>query len=75
MMRQRGGTPGSAVWFVAGTLGVLLKAKQTGHLARVRTVIEQREACRFFLDAQTRAAVLRLGGDTLDATVARAGEG
>jgi predicted nucleic acid-binding protein len=48
---------------LTGTLGVLLKAKQAGHLARVEPVLEQLEACRFFLDAQTRATVLRLAGE------------
>lgn len=48
---------------ITGTLGVLLKAKEMGHLVRVAPIIAQLEACRFFLDAQTRTAVLRLADE------------
>ena len=43
-----------------GTLGVLLKAKSSGHLAAIAPVIERFDALGFRLDAGTRAAVLTL---------------
>jgi predicted nucleic acid-binding protein len=46
-----------------GTLGVLLKAKSTGHLARVSPVLDRLEALRFRFDAQTRAEVLKLANE------------
>lgn len=45
---------------LTGTLGVLLKAKQTGHLNAVEPVLDQLEALGFHLDAATRASVLKL---------------
>lgn len=47
-----------------GTLGVLLKAKQGGHIPAVQPVLDRLEALRFRLDPVTRAAVLRLAGET-----------
>lgn len=46
-----------------GTLGVLLKAKSTGHLARVSPVLDRLDALRFRLDAETRAEVLKLANE------------
>lgn len=46
-----------------GTLGVLLKAKSTGLLARVSPVLDRLEALRFRFDAQTRAEVLKLANE------------
>lgn len=43
-----------------GTLGVLLKAKSSGHLTRVSPVLDRLEALRFRIDAATRASVLQL---------------
>ncbi len=43
-----------------GTLGVLLKAKSTGHLAAVAPVIDVLDKLGFRLDAGTRAAVMYL---------------
>ena len=43
-----------------GTLGVLLKAKQTGHLKAVEPALDHLEALGFYLDAATRSAVLKL---------------
>ncbi len=45
---------------MTGTLGVLLKAKQTGHLKAVEPALDHLEALGFYLDAATRAAVLKL---------------
>lgn len=46
-----------------GTLGVLLKAKSTGHLARITPVLDLLESLRFRFDPQTRASVLRLANE------------
>ena len=48
---------------LTGTLGVLLKAKETGLLPSVAPVLERLEALRFRMDAETRQAVLRLAGE------------
>jgi predicted nucleic acid-binding protein len=45
---------------MTGTLGVLLKAKQTGHLNAVEPALDHLEALGFYLDATTRSAVLKL---------------
>lgn len=45
---------------MTGTLGVLLKAKQTGHLKTVEPALDHLEALGFYLDAATRSAVLKL---------------
>jgi predicted nucleic acid-binding protein len=45
---------------MTGTLGVLLKAKQTGHLKAVEPALDHLEALGFYLDAATRSAVLKL---------------
>lgn len=46
-----------------GTLGVLLRAKESGHLDAVAPVLGRLEALRFRLDPETRAAVLELAGE------------
>lgn len=46
-----------------GTLGVLLKAKSTGHLARVAPVLDRLDSLGFRFDARTRAAILALGNE------------
>lgn len=43
-----------------GTLGVLLKAKQSGHLTTVLPVLDQLDSLGFRLDSVTRASVLKL---------------
>jgi uncharacterized protein len=43
-----------------GTLGVLLKAKQEGHLPVIAPALDELEALGFRLDAATRTAVLKL---------------
>jgi predicted nucleic acid-binding protein len=48
---------------VTGTLGVLLKAKETGYLAAVGPVLDTLDALRFRLDPVTRASFLRLAGE------------
>ncbi len=45
---------------LTGTLGVLLKAKQLGHLEAIAPVLERLDELRFRLDVATRAAVLKL---------------
>jgi uncharacterized protein len=47
-----------------GTLGVLLKAKQTGYLPHVAPLLDRLESLRFRLDHTTRQAVLTLAGET-----------
>jgi len=47
----------------SGRLGVLLRAKEAGHLPAVAPVLDQLEALRFRLDPATRANVLRLAGE------------
>ena len=46
-----------------GTLGVLLKAKQLGHIDAIAPVLDQLDALRFRLDKATRAAVMRLANE------------
>ncbi|HST19505.1 MAG TPA: DUF3368 domain-containing protein [Blastocatellia bacterium] len=46
-----------------GTLGVLLKAKQTGYLIVLSPLLDQLERLRFRLDSDTRQAVLKLAGE------------
>ena len=43
-----------------GTLGVLLKAKQSGHLTTVLPILDQLDSLGFRLDSVTRASVLKL---------------
>jgi predicted nucleic acid-binding protein len=47
-----------------GTLGVILRAKQAGYLSSVRPTLDRLDVLRFRLDAATRAAVLKLAGET-----------
>jgi predicted nucleic acid-binding protein len=46
-----------------GTLGVLLKAKEVGHLESVAPVVARLARLGFRLDPRTRAGVLRLAGE------------
>lgn len=46
-----------------GTLGVLLRAKQFGHLPLILPVLEQLDRLGFRLDQATRDAVLKLAGE------------
>jgi len=48
---------------LTGTLGVLLKAKETGLLPAVAPVLDSLQKLRFRMDAETRQAVLRLAGE------------
>jgi predicted nucleic acid-binding protein len=48
---------------LTGTLGVLLLAKNAGHLPAVGPIVDRRDALGFRLDPQTRAAVVRLAGE------------
>jgi predicted nucleic acid-binding protein len=43
-----------------GTLGVLLKAKQSGHLTTALPILDQLDSLGFRLDSVTRASVLKL---------------
>ena len=49
-----------------GTLGILVKAKQQGHLAKVLPAVQTLESLGFFLDPATRTAVLRIAGEGHD---------
>lgn len=46
-----------------GTLGVLLRAKESGHLDAIAPVLERLDALRFRLNQATRTAVLKLAGE------------
>lgn len=48
---------------LTGTLGVLLKAKETGLLPSIAPVVERLQALRFRVDPATREAILRLAGE------------
>ena len=48
---------------LTGTLGLLIDAKRSGLIPAVAPVLDQLEALRFRLAAQTRNAVLRLAGE------------
>lgn len=47
-----------------GTLGVLLKAKQQGHILALQPIVAELERLGFHLDAATRQAVLKLAGES-----------
>lgn len=47
-----------------GTLGVLLKAKQSGLLIEIRSILDKLEAKGFRLNKTTRTAVLKLAQET-----------
>ena len=48
---------------VKGTLGLLLDAKRSGHLATVRPSLDRLQELGFRLSQQTRDAVLKLAGE------------
>ena len=48
---------------ITGTLGVLLLAKERGHLGAVRPALDRLEAMRFRLSMETRRAVLDEAGE------------
>ena len=48
-----------------GTVGILLRAKTSGHLIAVAPVLEQFENLRFRLDPTTRTAVLKMAGELM----------
>lgn len=47
-----------------GTLGVLVKAKQAGHMTVVRPYLDKLEEAGFYLRGDVRELVLRLAGET-----------
>lgn len=49
---------------MTGTLGLLLEAKRAGLIPFVEPVLDQLESLRFYVDPQTRIAVLRLADET-----------
>ncbi|MBI3301920.1 MAG: DUF3368 domain-containing protein [Deltaproteobacteria bacterium] len=49
---------------LTGTLGVLLDAKRAGLVPAVAPLLDQLQALRFRLASHTRAAVLKLAGET-----------
>ena len=52
-----------------GTLGILVKSKQQGHVPAVLPVLQILESLGFFLDPTTRAAVLRQASEEPDPSV------
>lgn len=48
---------------LTGTLGLLLKAKQAGRIARLEPLLDRLETLNFRLDQATRASVLSLAGE------------
>ncbi|MFB2876285.1 DUF3368 domain-containing protein [Floridanema aerugineum] len=46
-----------------GTLGVILKGKQSGYLSEIMPVLDRLDSLGFRLDSSTRASVLRLAGE------------
>ncbi|MFL6233097.1 MAG: DUF3368 domain-containing protein [Thermoanaerobaculia bacterium] len=48
---------------LTGTLGLLLKAKQAGRIARLQSLLDRLETLQFRLDPETRLSVLRLAGE------------
>lgn len=48
-----------------GTLGILLRAKVEGRVARIEPVLEQLDRLKFRLSARTRAAILKRAGEDL----------
>ena len=57
-----------------GTLGVLLKAKAAGLLSVLAPVLDSLEGLGFRMDANTRAEVLRLAGESDDQTSSTSNE-
>ena len=47
-----------------GTLGILLKAKRAGHLVEIGSILDKLESKNFRLDKKTRAAMLKLAGES-----------
>lgn len=48
---------------VTGTCGILVKAKQRGHLAAVAPILDRLDGLGFFLDRHTKDLVLNLAGE------------
>jgi uncharacterized protein len=48
-----------------GTLGILLKAKQAGHISAIKPLLNQLDAIGFRLNATTRQTVIQLAGEIL----------
>jgi uncharacterized protein len=46
-----------------GTLGILLKAKQAGHISTIKPLLNQLDALGFRLDTRTRQSVLQMSGE------------
>ncbi|MEO7971168.1 MAG: DUF3368 domain-containing protein [bacterium] len=46
-----------------GTLGILLRAKQSGLLVEIRSILDNLERKGFRLDKRTRAAMIKLAGE------------
>ncbi len=48
-----------------GTLGILIKAKQSQHINTIKPLLNRLDTLGFRLDATTKKAVLKLAGETL----------
>jgi uncharacterized protein len=49
-----------------GTLGILLKAKQLGHIIAISPLLNQLDALGFRLDVMTKQTVLKLAGESIN---------
>lgn len=49
---------------LTGTLGVLLKAKERGHISQIAPMVARLTELGFHLSAQTRDAILNLANET-----------
>lgn len=47
-----------------GTLGVLVKARQAGHITVVRPYLDRLDKAGFYLREDVRESILRLAGET-----------
>ena len=47
-----------------GTLGILIKAKQSGLVIEIASILDKLESKGFRLDQKTHAAVIKLAGET-----------
>jgi uncharacterized protein len=48
---------------LTGTLGILLKANQSGYITQIAPILEQLDTLRFRLSPATRTAILKLANE------------
>ena len=61
-------------WTVTGTLGILLRAKALGRIARIEPLLDQLDSLAFHMSSATREAVLRQAGESATRTIAPLGQ-